>query len=238
MIPVHPAERVDPGQQQRRGPGHVSPGGFRAGLCGQDVGPARGPWHGRERGKHGGIRERRGQRQLGGLGDAEDHSQPLKRQSGLASRCEQLRLELAGLDLGQQDVGTGNQPLSLERAGQPDMASRRVPAGLERRDLLPGEDPAEAAARELVEETGYRAARVRRLGSLNPNPALFGNRVHSFVAEGVTRACEIANGPLEETVVELVPVREVRERLRRGEIDHALVVAALQWWLLEAEPPR
>jgi hypothetical protein len=77
---------------------------------------------------------------------------------------------------------------------------------------------------------------VRPLGSLNPNPALFGNRVHSFVAEGVTLVGEIANGPLEETVVELVPVREIRERLLRGEIDHALVVAALQRWLLDADP--
>ena len=79
---------------------------------------------------------------------------------------------------------------------------------------------------------------MRPLGSLNPNPALFGNRVHSFVAEGVTKVGEIANGPLEETAVELVPVREIRERLRSGEIDHALVVAALQWWLLDAEPGR
>jgi 8-oxo-dGTP pyrophosphatase MutT (NUDIX family) len=102
----------------------------------------------------------------------------------------------------------------------------------------PGEEPGAAAARELIEETGYRAARVRSLGSLNPNPALFGNRVHSFVAEGVTKVGEIANGPLEETVVELVPTREIRERLRRGEIDHALVVAALHWWLLDAEPAR
>ena len=43
------------------------------------------------------------------------------------------------------------------------------------------------------------------------------------------------NGPLEETVVELVPAREIRARLARGEIDHALVVAALHWWLLDAE---
>lgn len=109
-----------------------------------------------------------------------------------------------------------------------------IPGGI----VDPGEDPAEAAARELVEETGYRAAHVRPLGSLNPNPALFGNRVHSFVAEGVRKVGEVANGPLEETVVELVPAGEIRARLRRGEIDHALVVAALQWWLLDAEPAR
>jgi ADP-ribose pyrophosphatase len=102
----------------------------------------------------------------------------------------------------------------------------------------PGEDPGEAAARELIEETGYRAARVRPLGSLNPNPALFDNRIHTYLAEDVERVAEIANGPLEETVVELVPVRDVPERVRRGEIDHALVVAALHWWSLAREQRR
>jgi 8-oxo-dGTP pyrophosphatase MutT (NUDIX family) len=106
-----------------------------------------------------------------------------------------------------------------------------IPGGI----IDPGEDPAEAAARELLEETGYRAEGVRPLGSLNPNPALFGNRVHTFLAEGVLRVGDVMNGPLEETVVELVPVHEVSGRVRCGEIDSALVIAALHWWALSRE---
>jgi 8-oxo-dGTP pyrophosphatase MutT (NUDIX family) len=109
-----------------------------------------------------------------------------------------------------------------------------IPGGI----IDPGEEPAEAAARELIEETGYQAAGVRSLGSLNPNPALFGNRVHTFLAENVELVGEVMNGPLEETVVELVPAHEVPERVRRGEIDHALVVAALHWWSLDREAAR
>jgi 8-oxo-dGTP pyrophosphatase MutT (NUDIX family) len=107
-----------------------------------------------------------------------------------------------------------------------------IPGGI----VDPGEDPALAAARELSEETGYHAAGVRSLGSLNPNPALFGNRVHSFVAEGVVKTGNVRNGPLEQTEVELVPGRDIPGLLLSGEIDHALVVAALQRWLLEACP--
>ena len=112
-----------------------------------------------------------------------------------------------------------------------DAVTLEIPGGI----VDPGETPIEAAARELLEETGHRAERIEALGALNPNPALFGNRVHSFVARGVTPAALVRNGETEETVVELVPLAEIPERVRAGEIDHALVVAAFHWLAL-AEP--
>jgi 8-oxo-dGTP pyrophosphatase MutT (NUDIX family) len=90
----------------------------------------------------------------------------------------------------------------------------------------PGESPEQAAARELLEETGYRAESLVPLGSVNPNPALFGNRLHAFFARDARRVTEIAGGETEETVVELLALPALRERVLEGEVDHALVVAA------------
>lgn len=100
----------------------------------------------------------------------------------------------------------------------------------------PGETAALAGARELVEETGYRAERWRSLGGVNPNPALFGNRLHVFLAEGARRVAEIENGDgTEETAVELVPRSELPARIAAGEVDHALVVAALALYAVNPE---
>ena len=46
-----------------------------------------------------------------------------------------------------------------------------------------GEEAEEAARRELEEETGYKAGKMTKLGSVNPNPALFSNHVHFYLAE-------------------------------------------------------
>lgn len=98
-----------------------------------------------------------------------------------------------------------------------------IPGGL----VDPGESPEAAAARELLEETGYRAGRLEALGSVNPNPALFGNRVHMQLALDCEPAGPIQNSGTEETVVALLPLAELHDTLRAGRIDHALVVAAL-----------
>jgi ADP-ribose pyrophosphatase len=108
-----------------------------------------------------------------------------------------------------------------------------IPAGL----VDPGEEPMQAALRECLEETGYRARNAVSLGVVNPNPALFSNRLYAYLATDVERASEIKNVGTEQTEVVLVPVRDLPDMMLRGDIDHALVVATL-WRYLHVYPPR
>lgn len=98
-----------------------------------------------------------------------------------------------------------------------------IPGGM----VDPGEAPQFAAARECLEETGYEARELVSLGCLSPNPALFPNTLHTWLARGVRLSGEIQNQSTEHTEVQLVPLSQVPDLLLSGEIDHALVVATL-----------
>jgi ADP-ribose pyrophosphatase len=57
-----------------------------------------------------------------------------------------------------------------------------IPAGT----LEPGEPIEDAARRELAEETGYRAGRLRQLHAFYPSPGVLSERTHLFVAQDLT----------------------------------------------------
>jgi ADP-ribose pyrophosphatase len=102
-----------------------------------------------------------------------------------------------------------------------------IPAGL----VDPGEDPAVAALRECLEETGYRAREALSLGVVNPNPALFANKMFSYYATDVERERAVQNTSTELTEPVLVRVADLPRMLESGELDHGLVAATLWRYL-------
>lgn len=91
------------------------------------------------------------------------------------------------------------------------------------------ETPAQAARRELREETGFVSEGWRHLGSCTPNPATQNNRCHTFLALDCVPDGALALDPAEELQVWACAWSEWLDRMRRGEIHHALVLSAFQF---------
>lgn len=93
--------------------------------------------------------------------------------------------------------------------------------------IEPGEAPEAAAARELYEETGWKAGRLRELGAMSPNPAIMANRVHIFAAEELAKDGKQELDEDEYVDVELIPENEARAGMGRAPYVHALMATAL-----------
>ena len=91
----------------------------------------------------------------------------------------------------------------------------------------PGEDSRTAAARELLEETGYESNKWTYLGAVEPNPAFHNHLCHHWLAEDVERTREQDVGAGEMIAVELMTQQAVRDAVARGELKHALALSAL-----------
>jgi 8-oxo-dGTP pyrophosphatase MutT (NUDIX family) len=79
-----------------------------------------------------------------------------------------------------------------------------------------GEEPREAAARELLEETGYAAGEVIDLGATWANFGNHTNRVHHFLAIGCWRAADQALDDGELINIRILPVAGLGELLQQS----------------------
>ena len=93
------------------------------------------------------------------------------------------------------------------------------------------EDAATAARRELKEETGFEAGKLTHLGTVSPNPALFKNRFHVYLAEELEQTGTQSLDSDELLTYELMPTDEVIRRYGKGEFAHALMGTALMLYL-------
>lgn len=100
-----------------------------------------------------------------------------------------------------------------------------LPAG----KLDPGEDPREAASRELTEETGYVAGNLLKLTSIYTTPGFCDEELHIYLA---TRLHESPQGHKREEgeftmTLHPTPLREALVMVEKGEIKDSKTIVGL-----------
>ncbi len=103
-----------------------------------------------------------------------------------------------------------------------------LPAGkIDWHDGVP-DSPADTAARELQEETGYFAGEIELVGELWMSPGLTDERMYCFRANGLKRAERNPQTP-EESAAEIIriPEADAYEMVFSGEICDAKSIVAL-----------
>lgn len=97
-----------------------------------------------------------------------------------------------------------------------------IPGGI----IDAGEEPIIAAARELVEETGFAAREIIPLGKSRPNPAIQNNWIYHFLALDCEKLKDTSFDEHESAVTKLVALEEIEELIENEKITHSLVLAA------------
>lgn len=98
-----------------------------------------------------------------------------------------------------------------------------IPGGF----IDPGEDPATALRRELLEETGYDFPDITHLGEVAANPGVLNNYTHLFLATGGRKVAGQQLDHHEDIEVQLLPLETVRAMLLRNEFAQALHVSCM-----------
>jgi ADP-ribose pyrophosphatase len=98
-----------------------------------------------------------------------------------------------------------------------------IPAGT----LEPGEEARQCAERELAEETGYAARQFKKLVDITPLPAYSDERIHLFLATGLTRTAQNLD-PDELLAVHRVGLHTAIKMIADGDIQDAKTIIGLQ----------
>lgn len=91
-----------------------------------------------------------------------------------------------------------------------------------------GEKPEEAAAREVLEETGWRPNALQPLLFTQPMNGIADHPYHFFYAEGATWE-RTAIDPNEAADLAWVPVDKVKELMQKGEMNDGFSLNPLLW---------
>ena len=91
----------------------------------------------------------------------------------------------------------------------------------------PGESPAQAARRELLEETGYRAGRLVEIGRFFPQPASASISMVFYLARNVRKVRAARPERTESLETVLWPVAELERRARRIRTPSSLFLTGI-----------
>ena len=100
-----------------------------------------------------------------------------------------------------------------------------LPAGT----LEQGEEPAACAARELAEETGYRASHVTPLMTLYSSPGITTEHTHAFLATGLVPG-PMAHDSGEQIRVLPMTLAAALDGIRTGRITDGKTIATLLYY--------
>ena len=101
-----------------------------------------------------------------------------------------------------------------------------LPAGT----LEAGEAPEACAAREVEEETGYRAGTIVPLTEFFASPGILNERMHGFLATDLEPTSQSLDHD-EEIEVFPIPQWQVRDMIKDGHIEDAKTIALLLYWM-------
>jgi len=95
----------------------------------------------------------------------------------------------------------------------------------------PGESARDAAARELLEETGYEAAKLIEIGSVSPNPAFMANKTYTYLARDLTRTDGQHLDEHEILDVQIFYESELEKSIGLAPFDSAITIQAWFFYL-------